>query len=69
MSRSRRKSPWYKYGKLFNTGEYNRKFRRVNKIRVSMGKEPLKMYELVNPYNVWDWKSFITEEYKHLLRK
>ncbi len=37
-------------------GLHNRKFRRVNKQRVKMGLEPKKMDELINQYDVCDWR-------------
>ena len=56
MSRSRKK-----HGVSKDRGErradYNRRFRRVNRQRVHMGKDPYQMRELVNPYDVCDWKS------------
>lgn len=56
MSRSRKKNPIIKAGRLFSRGEYNRRFRRINKIRIAKDLEPLKMDEVVNRYNVVDWR-------------
>jgi len=36
--------------------EYNKRFRRINKIRLSMGKDPLNTPEITNDYDVCDWK-------------
>lgn len=52
MSRSRKK-PIVK--DKSNHKWYNRKFRRVNKQRVNLFKEPKLMDELVNRYDVCDW--------------
>lgn len=53
MSRSY-KQPWLKdRGYLKN--EHNKKFRRVNKILVAMGDEPVKTRQLINQYDVRDW--------------
>lgn len=38
------------------SAEYNKRFRRVNKIRLSSGKEPLDTSEITNDYDVCDWK-------------
>lgn len=54
MSRSRKK-----YGIIKDRGWmrelYNRKFRRVNKQRIKIGKEPIPMKSLINCYDVHDW--------------
>ena len=34
--------------------EYNKRFRRINKIRIAMGKEPLDTSEITNDYDVCD---------------
>ena len=39
-------------------GEYNRRFRRVNKQRIKLGKDPKQMNEIVNPYDVCDFIIF-----------
>lgn len=36
--------------------EYNKRFRRINKIRIAMGKEPLDTSEITNDYDVCDWR-------------
>lgn len=55
MSRSRKKNGVIT-DRIFSRPEYNRRFRRVNKHRVKNGKEPFLMYELINPWDVIDWK-------------
>lgn len=60
MSRSRKRHQIVK-DKGLSRREYNSRFRRVNKIRIKIGLEPLKMYELVNPYDVSDWKFFLKD--------
>ena len=55
MSRSRKKNPIIK-DKGFKRGERNRRVRRVNKILVSLFKEPKKKFEIVNQYDVCDYK-------------
>ena len=54
MSRSRKK-----HGIIKDRGWmrelYNRKFRRVNKQRIKMGKEPIPMKSLIDSYDVHDW--------------
>ena len=57
MSRSRKKHGWIK-DRGWKKGIYNKQFRRVNKQRISMGKHPLQMKELINPYDVCDWKIY-----------
>ena len=50
---------------------YNKTFRRINKHRIKFGLEPKLMNELVNPYDVSDWKcmpEFWTEGYVSELR-
>jgi hypothetical protein len=54
MSRSRKKHGVVKDRGLTRR-EWNRKFRRVNRQRVRMGKDPYQMKELINPYDVYDW--------------
>lgn len=58
MSRSYKKNKVIKYGKWLPLKLANRKVRRVNKIRVKLGKRPLDNKELINPYNICDniWK-------------
>lgn len=55
MSRSYKKHGIIK-DKGMSRGEYNRRFRRVNRQRIKEGKEPKLKYEVTNPYNVCDWK-------------
>jgi len=38
--------------------EYNRRFRRVNKQRIKLGKDPKLMNEIVNPYDICDFILF-----------
>lgn len=40
---------------------YNKIFRRVNKMRVKCGKEPLLMKELIDDWDVCDWKAIWTK--------
>lgn len=62
MSRSRKKNPWVKD----KTGRwYNKLFRRVNKQRIKDFKEPKLMQELVNDYDVCDYKFYNPEEKKY----
>jgi len=55
MSRS-----FKKYGiikdKGMSRGEYNRRFRRVNRQRVRERKDPKLMHEIANQYDVCDFK-------------
>lgn len=53
MSRSY-KQPWLKDRGYLNN-EHNKKLRRVNKILVAMGDEPVKARQLINQYDVRDW--------------
>ncbi len=54
-----------KYGVIKDKGSaksiYNKIFRRVNKQRVPLGKEPKLMREIVNDYDVCDYKFFWSE--------
>ena len=61
MSRSRKKIPVVK-----DKGDksYNKKLRRINKIRINQGKEPKQMNEVVNQYDVCDWW-FLTDDEKY----
>ena len=72
MSRSRKKHPVYK-DRSFKHGVYNRIFRRVNKQRIKMGKEPIQMGELINQYDICDWILWVDKEdsdyYKKAKRK
>lgn len=52
MSRSLRKEV-YKDKPIV---EYNKRFRRVNKIRIAKGLEPLNTSEITNDYDVCDYK-------------
>jgi len=60
MSRSKRK-PWVKDSNKYNNW-YNKLHRRTNKVRVSQGKRPLNMVELVDPWDVCDWRWGCPEE-------
>lgn len=55
MSRSRKKNGVIK-DKGYPKHLYNRKFRRVNKIRVRLGMDPKQLNELVNGYCICDYK-------------
>lgn len=55
MSRSTKKIGIIK-DKGMPRGIYNRRFRRVNKQRVNEGKEPFLLKELINGYDVCDFK-------------
>lgn len=57
MSRSRKKHGVLKHRGM-RRSHYNRIFRRVNKQRIQLGKEPKLMNELINPYNVCDYRFF-----------
>ena len=63
MSRSRKK-----FGVIKDVGHlkkhYNRLFRRINKQRVKLGKEPKLLKEIVNDYDVCDW-IFVWPCYDH----
>ena len=52
MSRSRKKHP---IAKDKGSKNYNKRFRRVNRQRISQGLEPLLMKEVVNSYDVHDY--------------
>lgn len=67
MSRSYKKNKVLKYAKFITKQESSKKIRRVNKIRVSVGLEPLLSKELINPYDINDciYKAFTEEEKKH----
>lgn len=54
MSRSYKK-PWYKDGKGKDNW-YNKLVRRTNKQRVKLGKRPFKAIELVDPYDICDYR-------------
>jgi len=56
MSRSRRK-PWVKDSKP-SDNIHNRIFRRVNKQRVKGFKEPKLMRELIDDWDICDWRSY-----------
>lgn len=62
MSRS-----YKKYGiikdKGMSRGEYNRRFRRVNRQRIKEGKEPKLIYEVTNQYDVCDFKMYWERSY------
>lgn len=60
MSRSIKKSGIIK-DKGFLKNLYNKKFRRVNKLRIRLGKEPFLMREVVNDYDVCDYVFSWTE--------
>ena len=54
MSRSKKKHGVVKHRGL-TRGEWNRKFRRVNKQQIRMGKDPYQMNELIPKWDVYDW--------------
>lgn len=56
MSRSYKKEGLVKNGAWITKRMANRRFRRVNKQRINNEKEPYLMYELVNSWDVNDWK-------------
>lgn len=58
MSRSRKKNGFLKYGSRYRGRRYNKKFRVRNKHRVRMGEDPYQMFELVNPWDVHDVRSY-----------
>jgi len=60
MSRSRKKNGVIK-DKGYPKHLYNRKYRRVNKMRIRLGKEPKLLGELVNSYCICDYKFYWTE--------
>lgn len=47
-------------------GERNRMVRRVNKILVTIGKEPKLADEIINQYDVCDWKVIHNLDSKYL---
>ena len=57
MSRSYKKHGIIK-DKGMSRGEYNRRFRRVNRQLIKEGKNPKLMYEVINPYDVCDYKMY-----------
>ena len=57
MSRSRKKHGVIKDRGL-RRADYNRRFRRVNKQRIQMGKDPYQLNELVESWDVCDWKQY-----------
>jgi hypothetical protein len=69
MSRS-----FKKYGiikdKGMSRGEYNRRFRRVNRQLIKERKDPKLMYEIANQYDVCDfkirWERVFIREVNHL---
>ena len=72
MSRSYKKNVVYKDGGKKDKQLANRKIRRVNKIRVTQEDTPLQSKELVNPYDVCDYKCWVYEEnedYEKIKRK
>ena len=58
MSRSRKKHGFQKYGSMYRGRRYNKKFRVRNKHRVRMGEDPYQMFELVDPWDVCDVRSY-----------
>jgi hypothetical protein len=62
MSRSFKKNGILKGGRTYKGRSYNKKFRCRNKQQVRMGKDPYQMKELVNQYDVWDFRSHFKEE-------
>lgn len=56
MSRSYRKTAILTDSDKQKKQAANRKHRRANKVRVQQGKEPVLMHELVNQYDVCDYK-------------
>ncbi len=68
MSRSYKKHGIIK-DKGLSRGEYNRRFRRVNRQRVKQGKDPKLMLELINQYDVCDYKMYWERGYYYRLIK
>ena len=68
MSRSRKKVGVLK-DKGLRTEDYNRRFRRVNKQRVKENKEPILMNELIDSYDVYDWKFWYDNDRLEILGK
>jgi hypothetical protein len=66
MSRSFKKNGIIK-DKGLSRGEYNRRFRRVNRQRIKEGKIPKLMYvyEITNQYDVCDYKMYWDRGYFH----
>lgn len=64
MSRSRKKNPVVKdKGHMLDL--YNKRFRRINKQRIAHSKEPFLMKEIVNDWDVCDYKfTFFTKSDK-----
>lgn len=54
MSRSRKRNPVIKDGGA--SRDYNKMFRRVNKVRLQKGKYLFLMNEIVNQWDICDWK-------------
>ena len=71
MSRSYKKHAVQKDSKE-KDNSYNKVFRRVNKQRLHKGKEPILMNELINQWDICDFK-FVANKYdswyKDALRK
>jgi hypothetical protein len=57
MSRSKKKNSIVKDSKGTDNW-FNKIFRRVNKQKIKSGEDPIEMNELVNKYNVRDYKFF-----------
>lgn len=66
MSRSRKKQPFIKDN--CDKKYYNRPFRRTNKVRLQKGLYLLLMNEVVNQWDVCDWRSYCPE-YEKVYRK
>lgn len=67
MSRSYKKHGAIK-DKGVSRGEYNRRFRRVNRQRIREGKDPKSKYEITNQYDVCDFILFWKESFCVSLR-
>ncbi len=67
MSRSKKKHGVLK-DKGFAKSSYNKIFRRVNKQRIRLGKEPKLMRETADDYDVCDYK-FMWSDYDEIYRK
>lgn len=55
MSRSYKKTPIRKIRNWLSKRAGNRKYRRINKQRLSQGLDPLPKKAIVNPYELVDW--------------
>ena len=55
MSKSFKKLPNWNDGVDENKRLHHRRFRRINKVRVSQDKDPLLEHEVTNPYDIYDY--------------